>query len=81
MLCKVNRVSFLLDNISYLWIEEQLPDPTAQEKILDLKQMITNKVQHGLPNAFYDKRMYTVSLPSKKDFMRKLFLKKLGLLK
>jgi len=42
----------LQEEVSYLRIEEQLQNPNIQKKILDLEQIIKNKICADLPNAF-----------------------------
>jgi len=65
---KQNQISFLKDEISYKRIEEQLQNPSTQQKILDLEQFLKRKICSDLPNAFWERKKHIISLPYEKDF-------------
>jgi len=49
---KQSLLNSLQEEVSYLRIEEQLKKPNIQKEILDLGQIIKNKICSDLPNAF-----------------------------
>jgi len=68
---KQNLVNSLQEEVSYLRIEEQLQNPTIQKKILDLEQLIKNKICSDLTNAFWERKQHIITLPYEKDFNEK----------
>jgi len=67
---KQNLVNSLQEEVSYLRIQEQLQNPTIQKKILDLEQIIKNKICAELPNAFWERKQHIITLPYEKDFRK-----------
>ena len=57
-------------------IEEQLQNPSIQQKILDLEQVIKRKICSDLPNAFWERKKHIISLPYEKDFDERNILTK-----
>jgi len=54
--------------MSYLQIEEQLQNPSIQQKILNLEQVIRKGICYDLPNASWERKKHILSLPYDKDF-------------
>jgi len=73
---KQNLVNSLQEEVSYLRIQEQLQNPTIQKKILDLEQIIKNKICADLPNAFWERKQHIITLPYEKDFNERQILTK-----
>ena len=46
-------------------------ESTIQKKILDLEQIIKNKIYADLPNAFWERKQHIITLPYEKDFNEK----------
>jgi len=46
------QISHLKEEYSYLRIDEQLKEPSIQQKILELENHIKNKICYDLPNPF-----------------------------
>ena len=68
---KQKFIASLQEEVSYLRIEEQLQNPNIQKKILDLEQIIKNKICAELPNAFWERKQHIITLPYEKDFNEK----------
>jgi len=64
---KKNQICHLEEEISYHRIEEQLQNPSLQQKILDLEQVIKRHICSNLPNAFWERKKHIISLPYEKD--------------
>ena len=65
---KQNQILHLQEEISYLWIEEQLRNPSIQRKNLDLDQVIRKKICFDLLNVFWERKKRIISLPYEKNF-------------
>ena len=61
----------LQEDVSYLRIEEQLQNSNIRKKILDLEQIIKNKICADLPNALRETKHHIITLPYEKDFNEK----------
>jgi len=55
------QISYLKEEYSYLRIEEQVKDSSI--KVLELKKNIKNKICTDLPNAFWERKRHSISLP------------------
>jgi len=69
---KKNQIRHLQEEVSYLRIEEQLKNPSFQQKTLDLEQVIKKKICSDLPNAFWERKKHIISLPYEKDFNERM---------
>jgi len=49
-----------------------LQNPTLQRKISDLEEVIKTKICADLPNAFWERKQHIISLPSEKDFNKRM---------
>lgn len=65
---KENQIGFLQKEILYSKIEKQLQDPSIKEKIIKLQKEFEDEVCSTIPNAFWGRKVHTVSLPYEKDF-------------
>jgi len=65
---KQSQISHLHEEICYKRIEEQLQNPSIQQKILDLEQVFKRKICSNLPNAFWEKKKHIICLPCEKNF-------------
>jgi len=61
----------LQEEVSYLRIEEQLQNPNIQSKILEIEQVIKQKICADLPNALWERKQHINTLPYEKDFNEK----------
>jgi len=68
---KQTLIQNLQEEVSYLRIEEQLQNPTIQQKILDLERVIKQKICADLPNAFWERKQHIITLPYEKGFNEK----------
>ena len=67
----VYLINSLEEEVSYLRIEKQLQSPNIQKKILDLEQIIKNKICADLPNALWERKQHIITLPYENDFNEK----------
>ncbi|GAV66076.1 hypothetical protein CFOL_v3_09587, partial [Cephalotus follicularis] len=65
---KQNHLYFMKQEISNKKHEQQLQTLQIREKIISLKNNITNNLCSDLPDAFWHRKRHVVSLPYDKDF-------------
>ena len=65
---KWNQIKFLKEEINYKKIEERLEDPYIKRKIQDIEKEIAQTICAEIPNAFWQRKQHTISLPYEKDF-------------
>ena len=65
---KRNQVSFLQDETSFKVIDQQLSDPSTQRQISSLQQRFELEVCADIPNAFWQRKHHSVTLPYETGF-------------
>jgi hypothetical protein len=73
---KTKHLNFLKQEVKYKRIAEQLSDKLLQSKISAFNNKIVDIVCSELPNTFWHRKKYIISLPYVKDFSKKRFLPK-----
>ncbi|KAG2725090.1 hypothetical protein I3760_01G050200 [Carya illinoinensis] len=71
LLAKTQHLNSLQQEIKYKKISEHLSNPLLQSKIADFNQRLISNVCSDLPNAFWHRKKYVVSLPYVNDFSEK----------
>ena len=65
---KDRQINFLQKEIRIMGIEETLQSPKLKEKISQIQENFNKEICSDIPNAFWDRKKYIVSLPYEKDF-------------
>jgi hypothetical protein len=65
---KIKHLNFLKQELKYKKISEQISDKLLQSKISVFQNKIVDIICTDLPNAFWHRKKYIVSLPYVKDF-------------
>ena len=68
---KQQEIKFLRKEIQYKKKEENLKSKQLQERIKQVQKQIENNLCSSIPNAFWNRKQYMVSLPYEKDFNEK----------
>ncbi|GAV86787.1 hypothetical protein CFOL_v3_30213, partial [Cephalotus follicularis] len=67
---KENHFYFMKQEVSNKKLEQQIQTSQIKEKINSLKHNIINNICSYLPDAFWHRKRYMVSLPYEKDFTK-----------
>ena len=65
---KQKHVKFLKKEIQYKKTEENLESQQIQDRIKQIQKQIEENLCSSIPNAFWNRKQYMVSLPYEKDF-------------
>ncbi|KAI5429415.1 hypothetical protein KIW84_034140, partial [Lathyrus oleraceus] len=65
---KRKQINFINKEIHYKNIEDQLQSPSIQEKIKGIQNKFIKDLCSEQPNAFWKRKVHTISLPYEPDF-------------
>lgn len=65
---KRKQINFINKEIHYKKIEDQLQSPSIQEKIKSIQNKFIKDLCSEQPNAFWKRKVHTISLPYEPDF-------------
>ena len=78
---KQTHINFLLKEIQYKKVEEQLLEDKVQKIIKEIQDLFQKEICFGIPNAFWSKKKHEISLPYIQIFNGSKFPLKLVLFK
>ena len=65
---KEKQIEFLQDDIKGCKVTSEISKPLIQQKIQNFQQRLEKEVCSNLPNAFWDRKKYIVTLPYEEGF-------------
>ena len=65
---KQNQINFLQKEVHFLTTEQRLQQPSLQQKIKLIEQEFQTEVCGNVPNASWNRKKYTVTLPYEHDY-------------